>query len=87
MRLRPNTSVKYEFFVTVPEGQLSFVDLLNSAYSKTIINKSINTALLYFPVVSNSRVLIDNIINIVASTIFPISLSLLLPVFLYAIVL
>ena len=87
MRLRPNTSVKYQFFITVPEGQLAFADLLNSAYAKSVINKTINTILLYFPVVANSQTLINNIINLVASTIFPISLSLLLPVFLYAIVL
>ena len=37
--------------------------------------------------VNSQQALITNIINLAASTIFPISLSLLLPVFLYAIVL
>lgn len=85
--MRPNTTTKYQFFVIVPEGQLAFADLLNSAYAKTVINKTINTTLAYFPLITNEQILINNMINIVSSTIFPISLSLLLPVFLYAIVL
>ena len=61
--------------------------MINSAYLKTVKNKSILTTVMHMPPGSNGNVLIDSLVNVVAATIFPLSLALLFPVFLYAIVL
>jgi hypothetical protein len=90
--MRENTTVKFSTFITIAEGQLSFIDLMNAAYVKrmTANNGSIDIScgIVYMPPIGDtSNLLINSIINLVGSTIFPLALSLLFPVCLYAIVL
>ena len=63
-------------------------DLLNNAYLKTINNtKSITASVLYMPPGSDNNILVDSLVNVIGASIFPLALSLLFPIFLYAIVL
>jgi hypothetical protein len=90
IRMRQNLTTNMSTFITVPEGQLSFVDLINGAYINKLTNGrvSLYTGIVYMPPIGDSsNILINSIINLVGSTIFPLALSLLFPVFLYAIVL
>lgn len=89
IRMRENNTSPWQGFITVPEGQLSFVDLLNAAYIKTVTNGEIDlyTGIVYMPPTGDGNILVNSIINLVGATIFPLALSLLFPVFLYAIVL
>lgn len=90
IKMKQNLSQeKFQGFITVPEGQLSFVDLLNNAYLQQLSNGNaqLATGIVYMPPAGDSNILVNSIINLVGSTIFPLALSLLFPVFLYAIVL
>ena len=89
IRMRENSTSPWGGFITVPEGQLSFVDLLNAAYIKTVTKGEIDlyTGIVYMPPTGDGNILVNSIINLVGSTIFPLALSLLFPVFLYATVL
>lgn len=87
IRMRENKNSTFVSYVTVPEGQLSFIDQLNSAFIKKVANVDIFSGIVYMPPTGDSNILVNSIINVVGSTIFPLALSLLFPVFLYAIVL
>ena len=87
--MRQNASTKFQGYITVAEGQLTFVDLINNAYIKKLTNGRVDvqTGIVYMPPAGDGNILVNSIINLVGSTIFPLALSLLFPVFLYAIVL
>ena len=63
------------------------MDMISKAYIKKTTGKKITTGYTYMPFTSEGSVFIDMLINIVATIIFPLALSLLLPVFLYLVVL
>ena len=61
--------------------------MINNAYIKTVTKKATESGAVYMPIVTDSSVGIDLLISTVSTVLFPVSLSLLLPVFLYLIVL
>lgn len=63
------------------------MDMTTNAYVKHTTGKSITSGYSYMPITQEGSVFIEMIINTVATIIFPLSLSLLLPVFLYLTVL
>jgi ABC-type multidrug transport system ATPase subunit len=72
----------------VPDGQLALLDLISRAYLNNI-NESIFlvSGSQFMPVSTSESALIMKIINLTGASLYPIALSLLLPVFMYAIVL
>jgi hypothetical protein len=72
----------------VADGQLSLLDLINKAYLNIIDpNHWILSGVQYMPVKDQDKGWLMKIINLAGASLFPLSLSLLLPVFMYAIVL
>jgi len=63
------------------------MDMITHAYIKTVTGASVTSGYTYLPFTSEGSVFIDLLINTIATIIFPLALSLLLPVFLYLIVL
>jgi len=75
------------FILRTIEGLVSFADLINGAYIRTIFNKLfIMTGVNYLPMKISQVARIDRIIHFIGSGIFPLCLSLLLPIFIYSIV-
>lgn len=66
---------------------LNTIDMVSTAYVKELTNQQIVSGYIYMPITGDTSAFIEMLINIVATIIFPLSLSLLLPVFLYNIVL
>ena len=72
----------------VSDGQLSLMDLINKAYLNTIDPQHwIMSGVQYMPTKDQNQSWLMKIINLAGASLFPLSLSLLLPVFMYAIVL
>ena len=63
------------------------MDMISHAYIKTVTGATVVSGYTYLPFTSECSVFIDLLINTVATIIFPLALSLLLPVFLYLTVL
>ena len=74
--------------MTVANGQLSLLDLVSRAYMHKI-NKNIwiVSGIQYMPLEGQDKSWIMRIINITGASLYPLALSLLLPVFMYVIVL
>lgn len=87
MKIDPNYTAHYNSFYTISEGFLSILDMITHSYIKTITMQPVVSGYIYMPMNGEGSVFVDMLINTVASIIFPLSLSLLLPVFLYLIVL
>jgi hypothetical protein len=69
------------------EGLISFADLLNGAYMRTVFKDIyVVTGINYFPGQLNEENRIDRVTHFMGSGIFPLCLSLLLPIFVYSIV-
>jgi len=72
----------------VSDGQLALLDLINKAYLHKINSKYwIQSGIQYMPIKDQDKGFMMKIINLAGASLFPLSLSLLLPVFMYAIVL
>ena len=72
----------------VSDGQLSLMDLINKAYLNTIDPQHwIMSGVQYMPTKDQNQSWLMKIRNLAGASLFPLSLSLLLPVFMYAIVL
>ncbi len=70
------------------DGQLALLDLINKAYLHKINSKYwIQSGIQYMPIKDQDKGFMMKIINLAGASLFPLSLSLLLPVFMYAIVL
>ena len=78
---------KYSHFYTIPEGFLSIMDMVSGAYIRHLTGKVVKSGYGYMPLNQEGSFFVEILINTVATIIFPLSLSLLLPVFLYLIVL
>ena len=63
------------------------MDMISSAFIKKLTGKTISSGYSYMPFGESGGVFVEMLINTVATIIFPLSLSLLLPVFLYLTVL
>lgn len=69
------------------EGLISFADLLNVAYMRTMFPKLfVMTGVNYLPMKLTQNARIERLIHFAGTGIFPLCMSLLLPVFIYAIV-
>ncbi len=72
----------------VAEGQLSLIDLVSRAYLHYLNpNVWLVSGVQYMPLIGEDRSFLLKLINVTGSTMYPMALALLLPVFLYAIVL
>ena len=84
-----NIKLKLTFqkILIVPDGQLSSLDLVNRAFLNSI-NEShwVISGSQYMPQINQDHSLIIKVINICGASLYPLALSLLLPVFMYAIV-
>ena len=78
---------KFNHYFTIPEGFLSVMDMISSAFVKKVSGRKIISGYTYMPFGDQGSIFVEMLINTVATIIFPLSLSLLLPVFLYLIVL
>lgn len=87
MKIDANSSTKFNSYFIIPEGFLTVMDMISKAYIKETTGKTITSGYTYLPFTSEGSVFIDMLINTIATIIFPLALSLLLPVFLYLVVL
>jgi hypothetical protein len=86
--LNPNSNSTATSNLRVTEGLLSLLDLVNRAYLRTISNNSwVVSGVQYMPQKLQDSSLLMRVISIAGASLYPISLSLMLPVFMYAIVL
>ena len=74
--------------LTVADGQISLLDLMSRSYLHQL-NSSIwlISGVQYMPMKDQDRSWLMRLLNITAASLFPLALSLLLPVFMYGIVL
>lgn len=74
--------------IRVAEGMLSLMDLIHRSYLRTI-NKDvwIVSGVQYMPLVGEDSGYIMRIISVTGASLYPLALSLLLPIFMYTIVL
>lgn len=70
-----------------PYGMLHTVDAITTSYINYLTESSLQSGYITMPDLEGAVSFIDTIINFVAVLVFPISLSLLFPVFLYTVVL
>jgi hypothetical protein len=87
MKIDDDNTTRYTAYFIIPEGFLSVMDMVTRAYIRATKGKTVTSGYTYLPFTSAGSVFIDMLINTVATIIFPLALSLLLPVFLYLIVL
>ena len=87
MRADVNETSKYHAYFIIPEGFLSVMDMVSKAFIKHTVNKKITSGYTYMPFSGEGSIFIDMLINTIATIVFPLALSLLLPVFLYLVVL
>lgn len=87
MKATAEEDAAYNSYYIIPEGFLSVMDMISKAFIKLTTNKIVSSGYTYLPFQSEGSVFIDMLINTVATIIFPLALSLLLPVFLYLVVL
>jgi hypothetical protein len=80
-------ATRYSAYYTIAEGFLSIMDMVSSAFIKNVTGKTVVSGYAYMPFNEEGGVFVEMLINTVATIIFPLSLSLLLPVFLYLTVL
>lgn len=79
---------KFTSQLRVAEGQLSLLDLVSRAYMHTINDKVwIVSGVQYMPMVNEDRSFIIKIISVTGASLYPLALSLMLPIFMYVIVL
>lgn len=79
---------KINNIITVSTGALYMADILNKAYIKTFLpDLFIISAVQVMPFTSNSSDILKNLINFLGSILYPVSISLLMPMFMYTIVL
>lgn len=78
---------KFNVLMTT-EGQIAMLDLISRAYIHSMNDSVwIMTGIQYMPSKDEDKTTIYTIINLTASCLYPLALSLLLPVFMYTIVL
>lgn len=74
--------------IRVAEGMLSLIDLVNRAYLRTINpDVWIVSGVQYMPLVGEDSGYIMRTISVIGASLYPLALSLLLPIFMYTIVL
>ena len=79
---------KYTPFVSVINGMLSIADLFNRAYFNNFFDDVfVASGIQIMPFTTSDGENIQRIINVAGSTFYPLAISLLMPLFMYTIVL
>jgi len=74
--------------LTVADGELSLLDLIDRSYLHQLNNSIwLMSGVQYMPMKDQDKGWLLKIINITGASLYPLALSLLLPVFMYALVL
>ena len=74
--------------LTITDGMLTLMDMIHQAYFRNLFKDTeILTLIQYMPVQLQAKAELDRLLNIMGASLYPIALSLLLPVFMYSIVL
>lgn len=74
--------------LTVTDGMLILMDMIHQALFRTLFNDTeILTLIQYMPIQLQAKAQLDRLLNILGASLYPIALSLLLPVFMYSVVL
>lgn len=85
---RNNGVSKINNIITVSTGALYMADILNKAYIRKFLpDLFIVSAVQIMPFTSNTSDILKNLINFLGSILYPVSISLLMPMFMYTIVL
>lgn len=86
-RFRRSLNDSFQSYYLISEGFLALQHTLSEAYIDMLTQKDMESGVMYMPFVSRNTVFVDLLVNTVTTILFPVSLSLLLPVFLYLVVL
>lgn len=74
--------------LTITDGMLTLMDMIHQAYFRTLFKDTeILTLVQYMPIQLQAKAELDRLLNIMGASLYPIALSLLLPVFMYSVVL
>jgi len=72
----------------ITDGMLTLIDMIHQAFFRSLFNDTaVFTLLQYMPIKFNEAQEVQRLLNIMGASLYPISLSLLMPVFMYAVVL
>lgn len=81
-----NTTLKN--ILPVTDGLLGLIDMIHNSYFKRIFRSTeIITLVQYLPITYNQEEEMQRVINVIGGSLYPLALSLLLPVFMHSIVL
>lgn len=87
-RIFNDSSQEYSYFLSIVNGAVWLADLMNKAYTKNFHpNLSVISGIQLMPFELNSSENIERTISLVGSFFYPIAVSLLMPLFMYTIVL
>lgn len=74
-------------YLRVTEGLMSLIEKITRSYLQNYNEKeTISGSFMYMPFEGEDKSLIDKISNVLGSGLYPLGLSLLIPIFLYSIV-
>ena len=74
--------------LTITDGMLTLMDMIHQAFFRFVFpNTEILTLVQYMPIQLQAKAELDRLLNIMGASLYPIALSLLLPVFMYSVVL
>eukprot|EP00742_Colponemidia_sp_Colp-10_P012044 GILJ01013471.1.p1 GENE.GILJ01013471.1~~GILJ01013471.1.p1 ORF type:complete len:1008 (+),score=146.02 GILJ01013471.1:44-3067(+) len=82
-----NQSNPYRLFLLITEGMMSLIHFALSSFAMKEDRGLLLGSVQKFPYITNVAAQLVNVINIAGASLFPLALSLLLPVFMYGIVL
>mmetsp|Transcript_12717 Transcript_12717/g.12848 ORF Transcript_12717/g.12848 Transcript_12717/m.12848 type:complete len:242 (+) Transcript_12717:487-1212(+) len=81
-------STGYSSILTITDGMLTLIDMVHQALFRTLFNDTeIMTLIQYMPIKFHETAELNRLLNIMGASLYPIALSLLLPVFMYSVVL
>lgn len=74
--------------LTITDGMLTLMDMIHQAFFRYVFpDTEILTLVQYMPIQVQAKAELDRLLNIMGASLYPIALSLLLPVFMYGVVL
>lgn len=83
-----NNSTGNANILTITDGMLTMIDMIHQALFRTLFNDTeIMTLIQYMPIKFHEQAELNRLLNILGASLYPIALSLLLPVFMYSVVL
>ena len=74
--------------LTITDGMLTLIDMLHQALFRQLFDDTeIMTLVQYMPITVHESAELNRLLNVMGASLYPIALSLLLPVFMYSVVL